>query len=441
MLLQDYLRLTPESAKWASRAQSVLPDGIATDTRLFQPYGLYITHAEGVFKTDVDGNRLLDFFGGHGALVLGHGHPRVMAAVVQAQRHGIQYAANHPLEVRWAERVVRHFESIEQVRFTGSGTEATLLAIRMARAFTGRSKIVRIATHYHGWHDFASSGYNANFDGAPAPGVLREIAENTILVLPNDKGGLSAAFERWGDSIAAVMAEPLGSHFGIVPTNDDFLLEVQSLARKYGAVFILDEVISGFRVSANGMQGLLGLSPDLTTLGKAAAGGQPGGIVGGRTDIMSVLRSDSPVKVLHQGTFTGNPVTAAAAIATIDEIAENDVCQRINSLGDYLRLKLNELFQARGTRWFAHGRFSSAHLCPLLEGQSQPDLSDPLRTPRFSPSTVAALRMSTILEGVDIGGRGSFFLSSQHTSEHIDCMISALSRALDRIEVEGLVAV
>lgn len=437
MLDQDYKDTTKQSAAWSRRAHQVLPNGITVDTRYFSPYGLYIAHASGVHKTDVDGNRLLDFFGGHGALVLGHGHPKVNAAINQALSHGIQYAANHPLEVRWAERIVRHIPTAERVRFAGSGTEATLLAMRIARAFTGRAKIVRIATHYHGWHDFASSGYNGQFDGAPATGVLKEIAENTILVSPNDVEGLQAIFKNWGTQIAAVIAEPLGSHFGLVPTEDEFLKELQAVARNHGSLFILDEVISAFRVSPGGMQSQIGLEPDLTTLGKAAAGGMPGGAVCGRAEVMDVLDFDSPKKFLHQGTFTGNPLTAAAAIATIDEIVENEVCPYINNLGEVLRLQLNNLFKRTGTPWHAYGRYSQVHLHPIST-EEQGKVINPTKLPRFPAKTLAALRMGLILEGVDVGGRGSMFISSQHTLAHVDELTAAMERVLLRLKSEDL---
>lgn len=440
-ILSDYKHKTEGSALWAQRARSVMPDGVTADTRVFDPHGLYIRDAQGVNKTDVDGNVYLDFFGGHGALVLGHGHPRVNAAISEALSNGVQYASSHPLEVRWAERIVTAFPSIRKLRFTGSGTEATLLALRVARAFTGRRKILRIATHYHGWHDFSASGYNSHFDGQPAPGVLAEITQNTVLIRPDDVEGLRAVFKHQGNDIAAFIAEPVGSHFGVTPVSDSFLREGATLARKHGALFILDEVISGFRVGNHGMQALLDVQPDLTTLAKASAGGLPGGILGGREDVMNVLSRGSDKKVLHQGTFTGNPVTAAAAIAAIDTIIEDDVCAKINDLGQFARNEMNAMFARKGLNWMAYGRFSGFHLMPGLA----PDTTDTGlitrgEVERPDVNMIAAMRMALILEGVDIGGRGSVFLSAQHEQEHIVRLVSTFDRVLDRLADENLLS-
>ena len=439
MILDDYLRKTPTSAQWSQRARKSMPDGVTVDTRVFNPYSLYVARASGVHKTDVDGNVLLDFFGGHGAMVLGHCHPRVTAAVTEAMARGVQYAACHPLEVGWAERITRHIPGAAKVRFTGSGTESTMLAMRLARAHTGRERIVRVATHYHGWHDFATSGYNAQFDGSPAPGVLGEVAAKTLLVPPNDIAALEQAFAQHGASIAGVIVEPLGSHFGLVPVADAYLQRCADLARANGALFILDEVVSGFRIAPGGIQSLLGLRPDLTCLGKAATGGMPGGAVAGSEDVMGMLQSSLPRKVLHQGTFTGNPVTAAAAIAAIDEIVERDVCTHINALGDYARESLNDMFDRKGVRWLAYGRYSGLHLMPGLS----PRGSDPFAITRGevakpSAELAAALRMGLILEGVDIGGRGTVFLAWPHQREHVDQLVAAMERVLERLGKEGL---
>lgn len=438
----EFVRKTPNSAFWAERARATMPDGVTADTRVFDPHGLYIRQAQGVHKVDVDGNRYLDFFGGHAALVLGHGHPRVNAAITSALANGIQYAASHPMEVRWAERIKRHVKSAEKVRFVGSGTEATLLAMRMARALTGRSKILRISTHYHGWHDFSASGYNSHFDGQPAPGVLSEVAQNTILVPPDNYEALKLAFEQFGSEIAAMIAEPAGTHFGIIPVSDDFIKEGAKLSRAYGALFILDEVISGFRVSTGGMQGLLEITPDLTCMAKAAAGGLPGGLVCGTEQAMSVLSQKSPNKVLHQGTFTGNPVTAAAAVAAIDEISEMGICDQISELGEHARKSLNNLFAARGLEWIAYGRFSALHLMPGIS-PTETDLSKITRGEYQKPSAalIANMRMGLMLEGIDIGGRGTVFMNAQHNKGHIEELVTAFDSVITRLAEEKFLTV
>jgi len=447
MIVHEYLAKTAQSRLLAERADRVLPDGVSTDTRLFEPYGIYVTHALGARKWDADANEYRDFFGGHGALMLGHCHPRVTQAVQAAAGRGIQFAANNPLELEWAEQIHRYIPTAERVRFTGSGTEATLLAMRVARAFTNRTKLVRVRTHYHGWHDFAVSGYDDFFDGSAAPGVLPEIARNTLLITPNDTEDLRRVMVTHKDDIAALILEPLGSHFGTIPTQDSYLKEAVALARENGILVILDEIVSGFRVGPAGMQGLLDLDPDLTCMAKVAAGGLPGGIVCGSERVMSVLSRNGPVggrprkKVFHQGTFTGNPVTAAAALATIEEVVSKGLCQHATVLGELARTRLNELFAKLGTRWRAYGRFSAFHIFPNAADEINDDV-DRVQWQQFASRPVSVLRhlrMALILEGVDIGTRGSGFVSGIHRGEDIDCLIEAFERALVRLRRDRIV--
>jgi glutamate-1-semialdehyde 2,1-aminomutase len=320
-ILDRYLAHTPNSARLAAQAREVLPGGIVTDTRFFEPYGIYIEHALGTRKWDVDGN------------ILGHSPAALVAAVCERIELGNQYAANHSLGVALAQEVVRLIPTAERVRFTGSGTEATILAVRLARAYTGRNKIVRFASHYHGWHDYAVSGHAAQFDGSAAPGILPEVAAETLLLMPNDVAALECVVETFGREIAAFIIEPLGAHFGVAPVCPTFLHWVQDAARNTGALFILDEVLSGFRVALGGAQSIFALEPDLTTLPKIRCGGMPGGAVAGRAGVLDLLdfdpqRRGGRDKVLHQGTFTANPVSMAAALAVLREIERSDACAR-----------------------------------------------------------------------------------------------------------------
>lgn len=448
MIVDDYIARTPTSHRLAQRAVRVLPDGVSTDTRLFEPYGMYVERAAGTRKWDVDGNEYRDFFGGHGAMMLGHSHPRVTQAVQDAAARGVQFAANHPLEVEWAEAIQKHIPTAERVRFAASGTEATLLAMRMARAFTGRAKLIRVRSHYHGWHDFAVSGYADFFDGRPAPGVLAEIAANTLLVVPNDLEDLRRVVDAHRGEIAALLLEPLGSHFGIVPTRDAYLTQAADLARRNDIPVILDEVISAFRVSPAGMQGVLGLPPDLTCMGKVAAGGMPGGIVCGSARLMEVLSrsfgaaSGGRRKVFHQGTFTGNPITASAAIATIDEVVGNNLCAHATRMAELARTQLNQTFKRLDVRWCAYGRYSAFHILPDAPAGADQDV-DALPWERFTTRPVPllqSLRMALNLEGVDIGSRGTAFLSGVHQTDDVDYLVTAFERALLRLRHDQLIA-
>ncbi|MBK1865917.1 aspartate aminotransferase family protein [Aestuariivirga sp. YIM B02566] len=439
-LLDDYLAKTTRSAALATQAAQVFVDGITTDTRSFEPYGIAITRGAGTRKWDVDGNEYRDFFGGHGSLMLGHCHPKVTSAIQKAAARGVQFAANTPEEVTWAAAIKSHVPSAERVRFTGSGTEATLLAIRIARAFTGRAKILRVRSHYHGWHDFAVSGYASHHDGSPAPGILAEITRNTILVAPNDESEIRAAIQAHANELAAVILEPLGSHFGMVPTHNDFVIAAAQAAQAHNVPLILDEIITGFRLGLAGFQGLSDLKPDLTCLAKVAAGGLPGGVVCGSEQMMSVLsRTQAQNKVLHQGTFTGNPVTASAAVATIGEIATTNACAIATANGAKARARLDEACRRVNVPWRVYGQYSSFHILP--DAPDGADLSTlPMSLYAGRPvKLLQSLRMAMILESVDIASRGSGFLSAIHDEVDIEELGLAMERALLRLKAENIV--
>ena len=333
-----------------------------------------------------------------------------------------------------------------QVFFTGSGTEATLLAMRIARAHTGRAKILRVATHYHGWHDAAAVGYAANHPSLP--GLPQATRDDIIVVMPNDLDTLRDAIAAHSHEIAALIIEPLGSHFGIVPTADAFLKAAYELARSNGLLVIFDEVITGFRVHPGGMQAVLGLTSDLTCLAKVAAGGMPGGLVCGSAEVMSVLCNQdasgapNPKKFLHQGTFTGNPVTAAAAVATIESIIDGNLCDKVSAQGETIRARIGGLFAQLGLPWRVYGRYSAFHILPLGDTDTQPE--GPVEdwpTAMFLSRNVTALRylrMALNLEGVDIAARGTAFVSAAHDTTHVDRLLEALERAIRRLQAEHL---
>lgn len=446
-ILAQYLGRTKRSADLAVRAREHLPGGIVTDTRHFEPYGIYVDCAQGVKKWDVDGNQYLDFFGGHGANMLGHAPQIVVDAVCATVARGVQFAANQPLEVELAAEVKRLMPSIGRLRFTGSGTEATLLAIRLARAYTGRKKIVRFATHYHGWHDHAASGYVDQFDGSAAPGVLGEVADQTILLRPSDAQALDRATEQHADDIAAFLIEPVGSHFGVVPVTAAFLRSVQDAARSVGAVFILDEVLSGFRVALGGAQEAYGLRPDLTTLGKILCGGMPGGAVGGRPEILDLLdhdskRRDNRPRVLHQGTFTGNPVSMAAGLAMLREMQRIDACEYVNRLGARARTLLNSVCETAGLPFRWYGEHSAFHLlAPDARWRSPVTDLGQLPMERFlarPQPLLNRLRMAFNVLGIDVNTRCSGLLSTAHTEADLTRLADVLVATGEMLRKEKL---
>jgi glutamate-1-semialdehyde 2,1-aminomutase len=399
----------------------------------------------GTRKWDVDGNEYLDFFGGHGANLLGHSHPVFVNAVRETIGRGIQYAANQPLEVALALEVLRLLPGAERVRFTSSGTEATMLALRLARAYTHRKRIVRFTSHYHGWHDHAVSGYIAQFDGTAAPGILPEVAAQTLLIRPNDAEGLERAVEEFGHEIAAFIIEPVGTHFGVVPVSASFLHRVQAAAHSVGALFILDEVLSGFRVAPGGAQSVYKLQPDLTTLAKVLCGGMPGGAVTGRANIMDLLDFDEArrpgrPKVLHQGTFTANPVSMAAGLAVVREIERTYACSRANQLGELARIQLNEMSDAERLPFCWYGEFSAFHMRFSRAGSDHGLPPDSLEIVQPQPQPLAnRFRMAVTVLNSDVNTRCSGLLSSIHTEEDIERYVDTVAVAASMLRREELI--
>jgi glutamate-1-semialdehyde 2,1-aminomutase len=441
-----YEAMTPGSATLAAKARAVMPSGLSHDSRHFDPYPLYVSRALGPVKWDVDNNKYVDYFGGHGALMLGHNHPAVMEAAHAALDRGTHFGACHELEVRWAELVTQMVPSAERVRFTSSGTEATLLALRMARAFTGRSKLVRFRRHFHGWHDHMTSGYTNHFDGTPTSGVLAGVSDNVLLCDPNDVEGITRIFNDHTD-IAAVILEPTGANFGKMPVLPSFLAVLRDLTRQAGTILIFDEVVTGFRVSPGGLQATLGVTPDMTTLAKILAGGLPGGAVVGRKDILDwldfkVTKDAGREKIAHLGTFNANPVSAAAGIATLEILATTDACARANAFGASVRAKMNEVLEDEGVKWAVHGSYSGLHIYTNPEGAdivpSQFDaaafIPKMIDKPRGEGIT-GQVRMGLLVNGVDINSGPSGTISAMHGEEEMAITVAAFRttiRALRR---------
>jgi glutamate-1-semialdehyde 2,1-aminomutase len=442
-----YHERTPGSARLAEQARRLFPSGVTHDGRYLEPYGLYVERAQGPYKWDVDGNRYIDYYGGHGALLLGHNHPKVAAAVAEALGRGTHFGASHPLEVRWAEAIRELMPSAERVRFTASGTEATLMAVRLARAVTGKPKLLRFKTHFHGWHDHMTSGYAAHFDGSPTPGVLAEVARNVVLLDPNDEGALRAALAADND-IAAAIIEPTGGSFGMIPSRPGFLTALRELTAAHGVLLIFDEVVTGFRVAPGGAQGLFGIRPDLTAVAKIVAGGLPGGAVVGRADILARLdfaaaAASGLEKIQHPGTFNANPVSAAAGIAALELIATTDACARANAAGEALRQGLNQVLEAEDVPWAAYGSFSGLHLFTNPKGRAiRPSTFDPLALPFAELKARDAklshrLRVAMLVQGVDFNSWPGAILSAALSAEDLAATVEAFREALRMLKREG----
>jgi glutamate-1-semialdehyde 2,1-aminomutase len=442
-ILRRYAEKTPGSARLHARALGIFPDGITHVARRMEPHALFVERAAGPRKWDVDGNEYVDYIGGHGALMLGHNHPAVSEAVAAQLARGTHYGASHELELEWAERIQALMPSAERVRFTGSGTEATHLALRVARAATGKPKIVRFGGHFHGWHDHVA------FSAELPPGILQGLAEGVLISPANDLETFRALCAA-RDDIAAVIVEPTGATFGQVPTPGEFLKGLRQVTAQHGVLLIFDEVISGFRCALGGAQGFYGITPDLTTLAKIVAGGFPGGAVVGRADVLSLLeykRTSSglrPPAVAHQGTFNANPVSAAAGIATLDQLARSDFIERANRAAGAIRDGFNAVIRKQGSSWCAYGEFSGFHVYP------NPDRA--LLTPadiyagkveggRLKGATPMELQIKVragfLSEGVDLFYWPGGLVSGAHGADDVDRTVSAFESVLRQLADEG----
>ncbi len=447
-IVAAYRQRTPRSGELACQAAALLPSGIAHDARHLDPYSPYIARAAGPHKWDVDGNRYIDFFGGHGALILGHCHPRVTAAVTAAVAEGSQFGANHPGEIGWARAIQRLVPAAERVRFTSSGTEATLMAVRLARAFTGRDTLLRFKGHFHGWQDHMTHGYANHFDGTPTPGVLAGVAEKAILLPPNDLGAVAATLRDRRD-ICAIILEPTGSSFGQVPVEPEFLHGLRALTEQHGVLLIFDEVITGFRTSRGGAQGAFGIRPDLSSFAKIVAGGLPGAAVAGRKDILDLLDFAATAaagreKIYHPGTFNANPISAAAGIACLTELAETDANEVAAARAGELRAGLNAVLTAEQLPWAAYGTSSGFHLFtnPKQRAGIRPDSFDPHacaieELKGGDPVLVRRLRLALLVNGVDPNPRLGGFTSTTHTGADIADTVAAYREAIRMLRAEN----
>ncbi len=340
-----------KNQKLFNHAQLIIPGGVNSPVRAFKSVGgtpLFFQRGKGALVWDADGNSYVDYVGSWGPLICGHAHPDVVKAVQLAAERGLSFGAPTEAEVDMADVLRRLMPSLDQVRLVSSGTEATMSAIRLARGFTGRSKIIKFEGCYHGHADslLVKAGSGALTFGQPSSaGVPAETAAHTLVLDYNDPAGVEAAFAREGGEIAAVIVEPVAGNMNLVPPRPGFLELLRQLCTEHGAVLIFDEVMTGFRVALGGAQALYGIKPDLTTLGKVIGGGLPVGAFGGRREIMQCLAPLGPV--YQAGTLSGNPVAVAAGLATLQLIQAPGFHDRLAATAHQLCSGLAEAAQAR----------------------------------------------------------------------------------------------
>ena len=336
-----------------------LPGGVNSPVRAFKGVGgtpVFFERAEGPHVWDVDGNRYIDYVGSWGPMILGHAHPAVIEAVIEAAKNGTSFGAPTAAETEFAERICAMMPNIQMLRAVNSGTEATLSAIRLARGYTGRGKLLKFRGCYHGHGDslLADAGSGVATLGIPGtPGVLPEVARNTITVPYNDPDALRAAFDAHGEDLAAAIIEPVAGNMGCVPPKGDFLQVLRDLCTASGTVLIFDEVMTGFRVAKGGVQALWDIEPDLTTLGKIVGGGMPVGVYGGRREIMQSVAPAGPV--YQAGTLSGNPVAMAAGLATLKILDETPgLYESLDATAARLAAGMHEAASAAGIPTVGH---------------------------------------------------------------------------------------
>ena len=442
-----YAESLPASRALYDRAKKIFPDGVTHDTRRMQPFPIYIERAEGAYKWDVDGNRYIDYWMGHGALLYGHNPPHIRDAVSEAVLQGSHHGAGHRREVEWGEWVNRLVPCAERVRFTASGTEATHMALRLARAFTGRKRVVKFAAHFHGWHEGLEIGVRAPYTNEPEAGQLEEVTDLVTVCPPDDIEAVRT--ELASNDIAALILEPTGGHFGTIPMKKDFVAALREETLKTDTLLIFDEVVTGFRVSPGGAQAHLGVTPDLTSLAKILAGGLPGGAVVGRADVLEYLatKPDPEVnrhtKIAHHGTFNANPISAAAGCAMLSSLADGRATDVVNAQAQKLRAGMNEILAQEAVAWKVYGEYSDWKIffdadAPPRDGADQGVSGiDWRRLDSKNAQKSRALRQSLILHGVDFNGARAL-VGTCHTDDVIEETLAAFRAGVQTMKEEGI---
>ncbi|MCF6095556.1 glutamate-1-semialdehyde 2,1-aminomutase [Thermovorax subterraneus] len=418
------------------RALAVMPGGVNSPVRAFRAVGMepvFIRRGYGSKIWDEDGNEYIDYVLSWGPLILGHAHPDVVEAIKNQVEKGTSFGACTEMEVLLAEKIVESIPSVEVVRLVNSGTEATMSAIRLARGYTKRKYIIKFAGCYHGHSDglLIKGGSGLVTFGVPdSAGVPEEIAGLTIVAPYNDEEKVAEIFAEKGDEIAAVIVEPVAGNMGVVPPKKGFLEALREITKKYGALLIFDEVITGFRLSYSGAQGYYGIEPDLTTLGKIIGGGLPVGAYGGREEIMRLVSPEGPV--YQAGTLSGNPLATAAGYATLKVLSENPgIYDKMERLSEKLCRGLKEIMERAKIPVFINR--AGSMLTMFFTGEEVKDYDSALKA---DTKMYAAFFREMLKRGVYLPPSQfeSVFLSAAHTEEDVEKTLEAAESAAKVLE-------
>jgi glutamate-1-semialdehyde 2,1-aminomutase len=409
---ETYRRRTPKSAELFEQAKHALPGGDTRSSTTFGPHPTYIARGEGAMLTDIDGNTLVDSLNNYTSLIHGNAFPPILEAANRQLALGTAFGAPNAAQIKLAVLMCERVPSVERIRFTNSGTEATMMAIRAARAFTGRETIVKIEGGYHGTHDAVSSG----------AGVLKAARDATLNVPFNDAAALERVLSEHVGQVAAVIAEPVMGSAGMIAADREYLHALRRLASEHGALLILDEVMT-FRLDTGGAQTIYDVQPDLTSFAKIIGGGFPVGAFGGRADIMELF-NPAKSRINHAGTFNGNPVTMAAGLAAMEHLTPEKIAHA-NALGDTLRRSFSEVLDEQGIRGQATGLGSlvGIHL-------SAAPVRDYSGVAAVRPVLRDAIHLALINHGVLTSRGGILNTSTVMTQADIDHIVEALQDAL-----------
>jgi len=417
-----------------NRSKEMIPAGVNSPVRAYLSVGgnpPFISKAEGASITDVDGNVYIDYVASWGPMILGHAHPKVVEAVCAAAKKGTSYGAPTPLEVEMAEEIISNVPSMDWVRMVSSGTEATMSALRLARGHTARPKIIKFEGCYHGHVDslLVKAGSGGMTFGTPdSAGVPEGLARETLIATYNNLASVAALFEQYPDQVAAVIVEPIAGNMGMIPPVEGFLEGLRALTKKSGALLIFDEVITGFRVGLSGAQGLYGIDPDLTCLGKIIGGGLPVGAFGGKKEIMDSIAPLGPV--YQAGTLSGNPLAVTAGLTTLRLLREEGVYDALEEKGVYLAGGIREAFSAAGIPVQSH-RVGSM-VCNFFTDQPVVDYE----SAKMCDTELFSRYFTGLLENGVYIAPSQFetgFVSVAHTREDLDKTIERVAKVVRKL--------
>lgn len=432
--MENSSRIDTRSSAAFQEAKKIIPGGVNSPVRAFKSVGLtplFMEKGSGSRVTDIDGNTFIDYVGSWGPLIVGHAHPVVLEAIKGAAEKGTSFGAPTLLETEMAKLVIERVPSIDMVRMVNSGTEATMSALRLARGFTKRDKIVKFEGSYHGHADalLIKAGSGVATLGLPdSPGVPNSVASNTITVPYNDLASVKLVFEKFGEEIAALIVEPIAGNMGVVPPAEGFLQGLRSITQQYGTLLIFDEVMTGFRVHKHCAQGLYGVTPDLTCLGKVIGGGLPVGAYGGRLDIMEQIAPAGPI--YQAGTLSGNPLAMAAGFATLSLLGEPNVYEELERKS----AKLEAGFAENAAEFGVASTINrvGSMICPFFTEQAVTNY-DTAKTSDLAKFNAYFGHMLDLGVSVAPSQFEGMFVSTVHSDEDIAATIDAHREALKRL--------